>query len=61
MSHQDYDFLCAFCAVALGGQWPEGHVATWHNGMCSNCGEEKALAHHDDWAWPDQAEYPERD
>lgn len=61
MSHCDYSYLCSECAKTLGGEWPENHFATWHTGLCDNCGVEAALAHHDDWNWPDQTSYPRRD
>lgn len=61
LAHKDYTYLCTDCAEKIGGRWPKGHVATIHVGICDSCGEPKALAHHDDWDWPDQKSYPGRD
>jgi len=61
--HRRYtnDYLCAPCALILGGTWPDGHAATMHDGLCSRCRSKAALSHHDDWNWPGQKDYPGRD
>ena len=46
-------YLCQECAEKLGGTWPKGHGATWHQGTCDVCGEERGLANVGDWNWPD--------
>jgi hypothetical protein len=61
MSHYDYGYICSDCAEALGGVPPEGHVATCHIARCEKCRLEKDLSHHDDWNWPGQIEYSDRD
>ena len=42
-------YLCKTCAVALGGEWPEGHVATCHQGTCTVCKHQRGLAAPSDW------------
>jgi len=54
-------FICGTCAVALGGKWPDGHVATLHSGVCPVCGEERTLANVGDWKWPDRRRRGMRD
>lgn len=49
----DYlQYLCSDCAEDLGGTWPDGHLATMHEGYCDVCGEKSALSHMTDWEWP---------
>ena len=47
-------YICGDCAKFLGGKWPKGHVATWHEGTCRICKRFKALANVGDWTWPDK-------
>jgi len=42
-------YICEDCARAIGGVWPEGHVATIHTGICDVCKKELRLAHVFDW------------
>jgi len=49
----DATYICAECAEARGGTWPDGHLATCHIGTCDLCGEQKSLANVGDWDWPD--------
>jgi len=46
-------YICSDCAKLLGGKWPDGHAATWHEGKCLICKRLKALANVGDWTWPD--------
>lgn len=46
-------YICCDCVWRLGGLWPKGHVATWHEGECDVCHERKSLANIGDWDWPD--------
>jgi len=46
-------YLCNACAFRLGGRWPRGHVATYHDGVCDVCGKTAAVANVGDWNWPD--------
>ena len=46
-------YVCTSCAETHGGTWPEGHVATWHEGECQVCGCNKSVANVGDWNWPD--------
>ena len=48
-----FEYICTSCARAKGGQWPEGHVATMHAGICEYCGCEKSLTNIGDWDWSD--------
>lgn len=45
-------WICDECAKANGGCWPEGHVATFHNGICSWCRQEKGVTAPNDWGYP---------
>jgi len=49
---KDACYICGDCAEAAGGAWPEGHVATWHEGTCGMCHQPKMLTAFDDWTWP---------
>jgi len=46
-------YLCFQCARKLGGTWPDGHVATQHEGACNVCGELLGLCNVGDYDWPD--------
>ncbi len=46
------DYVCNECADAHGGVWPDGHVATFHQGECDQCGLRRALCSVDDYDWP---------
>lgn len=46
------NYICSDCAEAKNGKWPEGHLATWHEGDCDICGEKKGLASVRDWIFP---------
>ena len=48
------DYICADCATQAGGLWPDGHVATFHEGACGMCGCKTGLACVGDWNWPDK-------
>lgn len=45
-------YICSECAKSNECDWPEGHVATFHTGICEWCREEAALCHSTDWNWP---------
>ena len=49
----DITYICSECAETLGGEWPKHHVATFHQGECEVCGEDKGLSNVGDWNWPD--------
>lgn len=55
----DSSYICRDCAKRLGGQWPEGHVATCHMGTCGWCLQTKSLAHHYDWQLDSAGNYRE--
>ena len=61
----DDGFICSDCARALGGTWPDGHLATMHVGVCQCCvawcGAWKAMANVGDWDWPDRKPRGTRD
>ena len=49
----DLSYVCAGCAEQLGGNWPEGHIATHHAGKCDCCHKQESLASVGDYDWPD--------
>ena len=51
---KDVIYICSSCAEGLGAVWPECLCATFHTDICKVCGEEKSLAHVDDWDWPNK-------
>ena len=51
-------YLCNKCALKLGGEWPEGHAATIHPGLCPECSTRQALASVDDYNWPKGSNKP---
>ena len=53
MSLDDWTFICADCALRKGCTYPEGHLATAHEGECDCCGKIKTLLNVGDWDWPD--------
>ena len=57
----DRGYICGNCARVLGGKWPKGHVATFHEGKCLICRDTKALASVGDWNWPDKKHRGMRD
>ena len=44
--------VCRECAIAAGGRWPVGHLATAWMGECRSCGEVKGVCATTDWEWP---------
>ena len=52
-------YICTPCAEKDKCQWPEGHVATAHTGVCDWCKEPAALCHSTDWQWPNKKMLPE--
>ncbi len=53
--------ICGSCAKAKGCIWPEGHMATLHEGLCSYCKKIKAVCSSGDWNWPDKEFHGMRD
>jgi hypothetical protein len=45
--------ICGDCAKANGAVWPNGHVATWSEGICSVCKQTVVTCAISDWDWPD--------
>jgi hypothetical protein len=45
------DYLCRGCAKNLTAEWPDGHIATFHDAKCDVCGKIKGLSHRTDWDW----------
>lgn len=45
-------WVCTPCAEKAGGIWPNGHVGTFHNGICHVCGELKAVTEPRDFGYP---------
>ena len=49
----DYpQWICTQCAESNGGRMPDGHLATWHNGICGWCNEEKSVTQPRDFGYP---------
>lgn len=46
-----HSYLCSKCADKLGGQWPDGHVATFHHDTCPYCGKGESLCCVTDYLW----------
>ena len=42
-------YLCGQCAQGFGWEWPDGHCATMHEGVCCGCGKTEALSCWNDW------------
>ena len=36
-------WICSECAYDNGGYWSEGQIATFHDGICEWCDEERAV------------------
>jgi hypothetical protein len=49
---RDDGYICSECARKNGAVWPEGHVATFHEGKCYTCKQQKVLCAVSDWSWP---------
>ncbi len=45
-------YLCNQCACQVGGEWPEGHVATFHPNTCEICGTKQSVCHSRAWRFP---------
>jgi hypothetical protein len=48
-STDDINYLCHQCASDIGWSWPDGHVATQHEGVCDVCGKKRGLTCQNDW------------
>ncbi len=44
--------ICKECATNHGGKWPDGHLATWHEGECDQCGRQEGVCCVTDWDFP---------
>lgn len=44
-------WICEECAIKRGATWPEGHIATFHNGKCDLCEREMAVTTPSDFKW----------
>jgi len=51
-------YICATCATRLGAEWPDGHCATQHNGVCGQCMLPSRLCSIDDWNWGPGSQRP---
>jgi len=43
---------CGDCASEAGGQWPKGHLGTFHSNYCPVCGNKRAVTSPRDWGYP---------
>jgi len=46
-------YICSDCALEKGAEWPSGHCATVHRGICHYCFRVRGLANIGDWNWSD--------
>lgn len=46
--------ICRWCAIARGGQSPEGHCATVSPAKCQFCKEDRICADTADWCLTEQ-------
>lgn len=46
--------ICADCARSEGGVWPEGHLATSHDGACMMCNRIMSICSWTDWDYPNK-------
>lgn len=46
--------ICSDCAEKLGGEWPEGHCATFWTGECGYCNQKKMCCCVTDYKWDKQ-------
>lgn len=42
-------YICRDCAIALGGEFEDGHVASCHINKCSVCFQKKSVCSPNDW------------
>lgn len=52
VTHGDDIRICHRCADDVGGQWPEGHKASFCGGTCHVCQQKKSVCALSDWEWP---------
>lgn len=52
--------ICTECAKAKGWTWPEGHLASEWEGICSVCHEQRGCCSSSDWRKPREVEWLER-
>lgn len=46
------DWVCFDCAIKAGGKMPEGHLATFHVGVCDVCFDKKIVTEPRDYGYP---------
>ena len=47
------DWCCVSCGERYGYGWEEGHLATWHMGLCGICGAESSVTEPRDFGYLD--------
>lgn len=52
MSDNYPQWVCTICAEKAGGKVPEGHLHTWHNGICPCCGHVRVITQPRDFCYP---------
>lgn len=52
MSKEYPGYICSTCAKKNGGKWPEGRIATFHNGTCGWCKEKAGVCGARNWGYP---------
>ena len=51
--HEQPSLVCASCAEKAGGRVPDGHMPTYHYGICDVCGVLRAVTAPRDFGYPD--------
>ena len=47
------EWVCGDCAIANGGNWTKGHLATFHDDLCGWCGQIRSVTKPKDYGYPD--------
>lgn len=45
-------WICHDCAIDNGATFPNEHIATFHDDLCSVCGEFRVVTQPRDYRWP---------
>ncbi len=45
-------YSCSDCCNEHGGKWPQGHIGSFHVGICDVCNEWKSITSPSDYSYP---------